>query len=253
MDGRQRICYNSSYMANVRNSFFLFPTFCAYAAIYQKVIRYGRACSYDRNIIQVSKLLIYKLLTQEYADYGLPRALNIPIYVQTTTIPMLSKTLKLANNVKHVLFFQGIKAGCTPKELYIHITYFIPGKMQCGPVSLKSIKEGFTKHLFDAPFVFAEVNGDRVTWGKSRRKKDPEMLRVETSLWVHDLVVFLQTYMQMTHLAAMLYSNMVCCVVIFTLCTNDSKSIQPPHFIYHCRSCYPDLVYMHNYNETSII
>ncbi|KAJ8317787.1 hypothetical protein KUTeg_004661 [Tegillarca granosa] len=56
------------------------------------------------------------------------------------------------------------------------------GKMQCGPVSLRSIKEGFTNHLFDAPFVFAEVNGDRVTWGKSKHRNDLEMMGVESSL-----------------------------------------------------------------------
>ncbi|CAE1321059.1 TGM1 [Acanthosepion pharaonis] len=38
------------------------------------------------------------------------------------------------------------------------------GKMQCGPAPLKAIKEGQVYLLYDIPFIFAEVNGDRVYW-----------------------------------------------------------------------------------------
>lgn len=38
------------------------------------------------------------------------------------------------------------------------------GIMQCGPAPLKAIKEGHVYLLYDLPFIFAEVNGDRVYW-----------------------------------------------------------------------------------------
>lgn len=39
-----------------------------------------------------------------------------------------------------------------------------PGIFQCGPASLTAIKEGDVNKDYDCPFVFAEVNADRVTW-----------------------------------------------------------------------------------------
>ena len=36
--------------------------------------------------------------------------------------------------------------------------------MQCGPVPVKAIKEGNAYLGYDGRFVFAEVNGDRITW-----------------------------------------------------------------------------------------
>ncbi|XP_077785633.1 protein-glutamine gamma-glutamyltransferase E-like [Podarcis muralis] len=38
------------------------------------------------------------------------------------------------------------------------------GIFQCGPASLKAIKEGDVDLNYDCPFVYAEVNADRVTW-----------------------------------------------------------------------------------------
>ncbi|XP_061486153.1 protein-glutamine gamma-glutamyltransferase E-like [Rhineura floridana] len=38
------------------------------------------------------------------------------------------------------------------------------GIFQCGPASLTAIKEGDVDLNYDSPFVFAEVNADRVTW-----------------------------------------------------------------------------------------
>ncbi|XP_048354860.1 protein-glutamine gamma-glutamyltransferase E-like isoform X1 [Sphaerodactylus townsendi] len=38
------------------------------------------------------------------------------------------------------------------------------GLFQCGPASLVAIKEGDVDLRYDCPFVFAEVNADRVTW-----------------------------------------------------------------------------------------
>ena len=36
--------------------------------------------------------------------------------------------------------------------------------MRCGPAPVKAIKEGNVYLPYDAPFIFAEVNGDRVNW-----------------------------------------------------------------------------------------
>ena len=40
--------------------------------------------------------------------------------------------------------------------------------MQCGPAPLKAIKAGETNIGNDTGFVFAEVNGDEITWLKYR-------------------------------------------------------------------------------------
>ena len=40
--------------------------------------------------------------------------------------------------------------------------------MRCGPASIKAIKDGRVDLGYDARFIFAEVNGDRVTWIKER-------------------------------------------------------------------------------------
>lgn len=39
-----------------------------------------------------------------------------------------------------------------------------PGVFQCGPASVNAVREGDVNLDFDMPFVFAEVNADRVTW-----------------------------------------------------------------------------------------
>jgi hypothetical protein len=36
--------------------------------------------------------------------------------------------------------------------------------MRCGPAPVKAIKEGAVYFPHDAPFIFAEVNGDKVHW-----------------------------------------------------------------------------------------
>ena len=36
--------------------------------------------------------------------------------------------------------------------------------MQCGPAPVKAIKEGNVYLGYDAKFIFAEVNGDRIGW-----------------------------------------------------------------------------------------
>lgn len=46
-----------------------------------------------------------------------------------------------------------------------------PGIFQCGPSPLKAIKHGEVHLPHDTPFVFAEVNADRVLWREEGPKK----------------------------------------------------------------------------------
>lgn len=39
-----------------------------------------------------------------------------------------------------------------------------PGVFQCGPASVIAIREGDVNLDFDLPFIFSEVNADRITW-----------------------------------------------------------------------------------------
>lgn len=41
---------------------------------------------------------------------------------------------------------------------------FLSGIYQCGPAPLEAIKRGEVHLSYDTPFVFAEVNADRVNW-----------------------------------------------------------------------------------------
>ncbi|XP_078508191.1 protein-glutamine gamma-glutamyltransferase E-like [Lissotriton helveticus] len=55
------------------------------------------------------------------------------------------------------------------------------GIYRCGPTSVKAIKEGDVDLDYDAPFVFAEVNADRVSWiceGENKKEK----LRCDSSV-----------------------------------------------------------------------
>lgn len=38
------------------------------------------------------------------------------------------------------------------------------GVFQCGPASVVAVREGDVNLDFDMPFIFAEVNADRITW-----------------------------------------------------------------------------------------
>lgn len=40
--------------------------------------------------------------------------------------------------------------------------------MRCGPCPVKAIKEGDVYLNYDAPFIFSEVNGDKVFWMVSK-------------------------------------------------------------------------------------
>ena len=54
------------------------------------------------------------------------------------------------------------------------------GVMKCGPAPVKAIKEGSVDLPYDARFIFAEVNGDRVHW-LVRRDGRMEVLSKETN------------------------------------------------------------------------
>jgi hypothetical protein len=46
------------------------------------------------------------------------------------------------------------------------ISFVFKGMYQCGPMSLAAIKSGNCEMLYDGPFVFAEVNADKVHWAR---------------------------------------------------------------------------------------
>lgn len=54
---------------------------------------------------------------------------------------------------------------------------------QTGPCSLNAVKQGQIYLLYDAPFVFAEVNADRIYWKCKKKLGDWDMkvIRVEKS------------------------------------------------------------------------
>ena len=49
-------------------------------------------------------------------------------------------------------------------DRYCNLICIITGIYQCGPAPLAAIKTGEVYLPFDTPFVFAEVNADRVFW-----------------------------------------------------------------------------------------
>ncbi|KAG6921031.1 transglutaminase 3, E polypeptide, partial [Chelydra serpentina] len=54
------------------------------------------------------------------------------------------------------------------------------GIYQCGPASLIAIKEGDVDLDYDSPFVFAEVNADRITWTYNIRTRETKPISSET-------------------------------------------------------------------------
>ncbi|XP_034280026.1 protein-glutamine gamma-glutamyltransferase E-like [Pantherophis guttatus] len=54
------------------------------------------------------------------------------------------------------------------------------GIFQCGPASLTAIKEGDVDLVYDCPFVFGEVNADRVTWLYDTRTGEKKLIYSET-------------------------------------------------------------------------
>ncbi|XP_077192303.1 protein-glutamine gamma-glutamyltransferase E-like [Paroedura picta] len=54
------------------------------------------------------------------------------------------------------------------------------GLFQCGPASLTAIKEGDVNLKYDSPFVFAEVNADRIAWTHNMSTGETKTLYTET-------------------------------------------------------------------------
>ncbi|XP_032074303.1 protein-glutamine gamma-glutamyltransferase E-like [Thamnophis elegans] len=54
------------------------------------------------------------------------------------------------------------------------------GIFQCGPASLMAVKEGDVDLVYDTPFVFGEVNADRVTWLYNPRTGEKKLIYSET-------------------------------------------------------------------------
>lgn len=59
--------------------------------------------------------------------------------------------------------------GCTVADgpgfgMYPTSAPWPPGVFQCGPASVVALREGNVDLDYDMPFIFAEVNADRITW-----------------------------------------------------------------------------------------
>ena len=57
----------------------------------------------------------------------------------------------------------------------------IAALMQCGPAPVKAIQEGNVYLGYDAKFIFAEVNGDRIGW-VVKDNGDMEILKEKCNL-----------------------------------------------------------------------
>lgn len=62
--------------------------------------------------------------------------------------------------------------------MYTCVCVYI-GIYRLGPTSVKAVKEGDIKLNYDGPFVFSEVNADRVSW--IYNKKEGSHRRVSTN------------------------------------------------------------------------
>lgn len=63
----------------------------------------------------------------------------------------------------------------------LSMTFVSVGIFQTGPASLNAIKQGLVYLPYDAPFVFAEVNADRVYWQCERKYGDWDMKKISTT------------------------------------------------------------------------
>lgn len=54
------------------------------------------------------------------------------------------------------------------------------GVFQCGPASVTAVREGDVHLDFDMPFIFAEVNADRITWIYDARRNSQRQNSSET-------------------------------------------------------------------------
>lgn len=86
------------------------------------------------------------------------------------------------------------------KKYFVHST----GVMRCGPAPVNAIKKGDVYLMHDSPFLFAEVNGDRVYW---------VVHEVSDSLQKHVAQSTLQVKLDVNHLFIMCY---LFCLLLFT-------------------------------------
>uniref|UniRef100_UPI00358F213A protein-glutamine gamma-glutamyltransferase K-like n=1 Tax=Myxine glutinosa TaxID=7769 RepID=UPI00358F213A len=56
------------------------------------------------------------------------------------------------------------------------------GIYRCGPASLKAIKNGMVYLAYDTPFVFAEVNSDRIYWNQNKRGRLTPIWKVQNAV-----------------------------------------------------------------------
>lgn len=54
-------------------------------------------------------------------------------------------------------------AQCLTEVMMLN-SLFAPGTYCCGPAPVKAVREGHTDVKYDVPFVYGEVNADKVTW-----------------------------------------------------------------------------------------
>lgn len=89
--------------------------------------------------------------------------------------PRLRRRVKVRNTVhqKHVVLSRNV--------LTVSFPLFPSGMYCCGPIPVRAIKEGELTFKYDAPFVFAEVNADVITFMK---KKDGSTSKVSSNALV---------------------------------------------------------------------
>lgn len=85
--------------------------------------------------------------------------------------PRLRRRVKVRKTVhlKHVVLSSNV--------LTVSFPPFLSGVYCCGPTPVRAIKEGELTFKYDAPFVFAEVNADVITFMK---KKDGSTSKVSS-------------------------------------------------------------------------
>lgn len=76
------------------------------------------------------------------------------------------------------------RVGCCRRAWLWHAPTSAPwplGVFQCGPASVAAIREGDVNLDFDMPFIFAEVNADRITWIYDARRNSQKKNSSDTN------------------------------------------------------------------------
>ena len=61
------------------------------------------------------------------------------------------------------------------------IIAFIPGQYRCGPTSQSAVRKGMVDLPYDGPFVYAEVNADKLFWKYTGKDKPLKLIGKKTS------------------------------------------------------------------------